>query len=278
MRSVYRREYQAFLDLLTEARNQQGLTQEEVASRLGRHQSFVSKYERAQRHLDIAEFIEVAKALRIDPNYVIAQVTSESKIPEQHILDDWEISPFALTELVADNPSLRGILLGYVAEYKFQEIWLGHPDITDSFKYDDHDRKGKGDRVINYKGQQFIIEVKSLQSNTVHFEDGRWSGKAQVDASDSRMITLPSGNEISTTLLIAGEFDVLAVNLFAFGGEWRFVFAKNKDLPRSTYYKYAEEDRQYLLTSLINISWPAEPPMRRDLYEVLDELIEEKHI
>lgn len=55
------------------------------------------------------------------------------------ILKRWGISEQELTELVEQNPSLRGILLGYVAEKKFHDNFLSHPDITEKQKDDDHD-------------------------------------------------------------------------------------------------------------------------------------------
>jgi transcriptional regulator with XRE-family HTH domain len=59
--------YQRFRKLLTEARKVAGLTQSELSSRLKRPQSFVSKYERGERRLDVVEFGDVAGALGIDP-------------------------------------------------------------------------------------------------------------------------------------------------------------------------------------------------------------------
>jgi len=50
-----------------EAREDAGLTQVDVARKLGRPQSFVSKYERGERRLDLVEFLEVAGALRMNP-------------------------------------------------------------------------------------------------------------------------------------------------------------------------------------------------------------------
>ena len=56
-----------FLRLLTEARKSAGVTQVELSERLSRPQSFVSKYERGERRLDVVEFVEVAQAMGADP-------------------------------------------------------------------------------------------------------------------------------------------------------------------------------------------------------------------
>jgi len=62
--------------ILIQARNAAGLTQAKLAERLRRPQSFVSKYERGERRLDIGEFIEVAGALGIDPVSVVADLVA----------------------------------------------------------------------------------------------------------------------------------------------------------------------------------------------------------
>ena len=61
-------------ELLTEARSNAGLTQIDVAGRLGRPQSFVSKYESGERRLDVVEFLEVCTAVQADPGKVLRQV------------------------------------------------------------------------------------------------------------------------------------------------------------------------------------------------------------
>lgn len=58
--------YQVFRQMLLDSRKAKGLQQVEVAERLGKTQSFVSKYERGERRLDFCEFIEVAAALEIN--------------------------------------------------------------------------------------------------------------------------------------------------------------------------------------------------------------------
>ena len=65
--SVFSENYDRFRRLLVSARKTAGLTQVEVAVRLARPQSYVSKYERGERRLDVIEFFEVATAIGIDP-------------------------------------------------------------------------------------------------------------------------------------------------------------------------------------------------------------------
>ena len=44
-----------------------GLTQQKLAEELGKHQSFVAKYERGDRRVDVTEFITICRALGTDP-------------------------------------------------------------------------------------------------------------------------------------------------------------------------------------------------------------------
>jgi transcriptional regulator with XRE-family HTH domain len=69
--SVFTARYERFRNLLIDARKEKGLTQQDVAGRLERPQSFVSKYERGERRLDVVEFLEVADALGIDPHKLL---------------------------------------------------------------------------------------------------------------------------------------------------------------------------------------------------------------
>jgi len=65
--------------ILIAARNAKGLTQTELAKQLGRSQAFVSNYERGQRRLDVAEFIEIARPLGLDPVAVVAQLEQKDQ-------------------------------------------------------------------------------------------------------------------------------------------------------------------------------------------------------
>ncbi len=205
-----------------------------------------------------------------------ASSSSSPAGPGPTILDSWGITAAQLTELVRGNPSLRGILLGYVAELKFQELIERHPSISGTRKEDDHDRSRKSDRIVVYKGMEFSIEVKSLQSNSIKPVGDRLVGRAQVDASDRRPVKLNNGRTLETTLLLFGGFDILAVNCHAFRERWDFVFALNRDLPASTYKKYTKAQRIQLISSLVPVTWPPEPPFVSDPFPLIERLYLER--
>jgi len=66
-KSVHTKRYKLFLNLLIRARQDLDVTQEHVAARLNRPQSFVSKYENGERRVDVVEFLEIAEAIGFDP-------------------------------------------------------------------------------------------------------------------------------------------------------------------------------------------------------------------
>lgn len=192
------------------------------------------------------------------------------------ILERWDITAEELTEVIDLNPSLRGMIPGYLAELKLERLWLSGEEVSNVVKYDDHDRKKKGDRVVRYKGHDFIFESKSLQTGTIRRTDHGWTGKAQADASDRRAVALPDRSTVTTTCLLKGEFDILAVNVFAFDGIWRFVFAKNADLSTSSFRKYSKYQRQHLLATLVEVSWPPRPPFHDEPFTLMNEMIQNR--
>ncbi|WP_075257033.1 helix-turn-helix domain-containing protein [Herbaspirillum camelliae] len=70
---IHQSNYTLFREMLTNIRLEKGLLQSEVAERLGKPQSFISKYERGERRLDFAEFVEITEALDIDAAAFVAQ-------------------------------------------------------------------------------------------------------------------------------------------------------------------------------------------------------------
>ena len=78
MRSVHTDGYKAVLEVLTAARKRAGLSQQELAFRLRRPQSFVSKYETGERRIDVAEFILLMQVLDQDPGAAFAEILAAS--------------------------------------------------------------------------------------------------------------------------------------------------------------------------------------------------------
>lgn len=58
--------YQALIRRLVERRHELGLTQSKLATKMGRRQQYVGKYEVLDRGLDIIEYLDVAHALDLD--------------------------------------------------------------------------------------------------------------------------------------------------------------------------------------------------------------------
>ena len=200
-------------------------------------------------------------------------------------LDDWNLSYAEINELLTDNPSLRSFVSGYAAELKCRNLWfLDNGKVTDVKKYDDHDRNKKGDISFVYKCHEFNVEVKSLQTNSVKInEDGSKKGTFQCDASDRRTVRFPDDSQVETTCLLVQEFDLLAVNLFAFTGEWDFVFALNSDLPRVSGIRgaaknYSEYQRSLLLATSMPMTIPTSDKYHDNPWGLLDQLVAERSI
>ena len=99
----------------------------------------MSKYENGERRLDLIEFLEIAKALDVDSCKFINELEQQER--SVTLFDEWEITAEHLTKIITENPSARGMLFGYVAEYKLREIITTFPEISYMTKFDDHNRK-----------------------------------------------------------------------------------------------------------------------------------------
>jgi transcriptional regulator with XRE-family HTH domain len=76
-KSIHSPQHRKLRELLIAARKKANLTQAEVAARLGRPQSFVAKYEGGERRLDVIEFIQVARAIHLDPGTAVRAVAAD---------------------------------------------------------------------------------------------------------------------------------------------------------------------------------------------------------
>jgi transcriptional regulator with XRE-family HTH domain len=66
--------YSLMAETLIQLRRDAGLTQGQLAHRLGKPQAFVSTVERGNRRIDIIEFYAITRALEADPVSVFAQI------------------------------------------------------------------------------------------------------------------------------------------------------------------------------------------------------------
>lgn len=65
--STHNSDYQLLLTVLKAARKRAGVSQVDLAERLGNTQTFVSKCERGERRIDAVELVEFAEALGVKP-------------------------------------------------------------------------------------------------------------------------------------------------------------------------------------------------------------------
>ena len=66
--------YEVLAEQLTKLRKEQSLTQKELAERLGKPQSFVSKYESGERKIDVVEFIAITEKVGVSPLDVLSKL------------------------------------------------------------------------------------------------------------------------------------------------------------------------------------------------------------
>lgn len=76
-KSVFSDRYSQFLAIIVQARKDKGLTQTDLANRLGKPQSYISKIERGERRVDVVELIDLSLAIGIDPRKIIDTISPE---------------------------------------------------------------------------------------------------------------------------------------------------------------------------------------------------------
>lgn len=69
----------AVASVIARARQERGLSQRELAALLKRPHSVIGMIESHQRQVNVAEFIAIAEALRVDPAELFRQILRERK-------------------------------------------------------------------------------------------------------------------------------------------------------------------------------------------------------
>ena len=73
-KSIYSKYYRDTIESLKKARVAAGLKQEEVAAKLKKPQSYISKIERGERRIDIAELHALAKIYKKEIDYFFKKI------------------------------------------------------------------------------------------------------------------------------------------------------------------------------------------------------------
>ena len=159
---------------------------------------------------------------------------------------------------------------GNYAEEMFLNWLQKYPEVTNITRDDDH-KKTKSDRTFTYRGRTVTVQNKSIQTNSIReTAPGLFGAKIQNDASDARDITLSGGHIVHTTCYMVGEYEILAVPLQPFTGNWdTYAFKKNADLARSTDGRYTASEQRQLLATLVDITYPLDGTWTTDLFTLL---------
>ena len=70
-KSVYSKDYKVIIERLKTARVNAGLSQQAVADKLGKPQSYISKIESGERRLDVAEMKKLAVIYKKSVDYLL---------------------------------------------------------------------------------------------------------------------------------------------------------------------------------------------------------------
>jgi transcriptional regulator with XRE-family HTH domain len=73
-KTIHSTGYAKFLELLRQFRERQGLTQEQLAEKLGATQSFISKCERGERRIDALELRAFCLAMGVSMTAFVAEL------------------------------------------------------------------------------------------------------------------------------------------------------------------------------------------------------------
>ncbi|HQS13457.1 MAG: transcriptional regulator [Sphingomonadales bacterium 35-56-22] len=83
IKSVHSEPYSVFVALLVSVRKKAGIRQVELAQKLNKPQSFVSKFECGERRLDVIEFLTIMDALGEDPVTILTEASKALHISQE---------------------------------------------------------------------------------------------------------------------------------------------------------------------------------------------------
>jgi hypothetical protein len=196
---------------------------------------------------------------------MLNNITKTTNVHQMSILSDF--TQEELETVIAENSSLRGYLQGYLAEVALKKQLLQIEGVSLVEKIPDQ-CKEKGDFRVTYKDKTLTIEVKSIATNSVREDilNDTWQGKVQVKATDKRTIQVDGIGSVTSTSLLKGEFDVLAISCYAVSGKWEFLFIENEYLPEAT-------ATPGLIKTSFTVNPATTPLVSEDVIKIMDSVI-----
>jgi transcriptional regulator with XRE-family HTH domain len=76
LKSIHLSAYRQFQGSLVEIRQSAGITQAELARKLGRPQSYISKVESGDRRIDVVEYVQLMQAIGASPEPLIVKLAT----------------------------------------------------------------------------------------------------------------------------------------------------------------------------------------------------------
>jgi transcriptional regulator with XRE-family HTH domain len=83
-KSVFSDAHKIVVETLVSARKEAGLRQIELAERIGKDQTYISRIEQGQRRVDVLEFYRLAEAMGCDPIELYGRLVA--KLPARFII------------------------------------------------------------------------------------------------------------------------------------------------------------------------------------------------
>ncbi len=74
MKTIYKTRYRIIIQKLITIRKQKGITQQVLANKLQKAQSYIAKIEKYERKLDLIEFIEICEALGTSASELVREI------------------------------------------------------------------------------------------------------------------------------------------------------------------------------------------------------------
>lgn len=194
---------------------ERGWTQEQLAARCGRHWTYLGATERGERNVTLRVVADLAAALEVDPRELFP--SGQHPLEQKLNASLWDILAAigAGFRTVAD---VKGKLAEHFLNSRLQQARAA--GLIESVQWQDQD--GQPDFLIGYRGRVLRLECKNVRSG------GQFANPYRVEVQKTRN---PMTGE-PTRGYRFDEFEVLAACTFNQTGEWDYLYAATRNLPR----------------------------------------------